>query len=221
MKKYILLDYTGTIIEQAGPDIEQMIYRVTTHSDFPSARDALRFWFTELDRLEHESRGASFVDEDTLCLRLLDLCAEKFGLREDHEALHLLNQGLWRRGPVYPDAAEFMKTSRLPICVITNNAAGYVEENLQNNDLHPAHIVSAEDVRAYKPYPEIFERALEITGCTPDEVIHIGDSYTSDVLGANAAGIEAILVDREGRFKGEAEGLRVLRSLEEVEAEEV
>ena len=43
-------------------------------------------------------------------------------------------------------------------------------------------------VRACKPHRELFDKALEVSGCNADEVLHIGDSYGSDVLGARAAG---------------------------------
>jgi HAD superfamily hydrolase (TIGR01549 family) len=49
-----------------------------------------------------------------------------------------------------------------------------------------------------KPNPEIFRIALRQSGVRPDETIHIGDLYESDVVGARNAGIEGILIDREG-----------------------
>ncbi len=201
MKKAVLIDYTGTVIEQAGPEIEEMIYRVSRHSDFSSAKEALGFWFTNLAKLERECRGEKFADEDELCLRLLALCEEQHGLRDNHEELHLLNQGLWRNGPLYPDAAEFFEKCPLPVCVITNNAASYVEENLGRYGIRPFAVVSAEEARAYKPAPEIFELALRRAGVSASEAVHIGDSYSADVLGARGAGIDAILLDRGGRAK--------------------
>ena len=196
-KKAVLLDYTGTMIRQAGADIEEMINRVFRHSDFASVKEALGFWFMNLDRLERGARDDSFRDEDELCLELLDLCQKEHGLADNHEELHLLNQGLWRRGPLYPDTAAFMESCPLPVYVLTNNAVSYVEENLSAHGIHPAGIISAEDVRAYKPDPEIFAEAVRRTGCSADEIIHIGDSYSSDVLGARGAGIDAVLIDRD------------------------
>lgn len=46
--------------------------------------------------------------------------------------------------------------------------------------------------KAYKPRKEIFELALKSTGLHADEVIHIGDSLSSDVKGASSVGIKAI-----------------------------
>lgn len=82
------------------------------------------------------------------------------------------------------------------------------------NGLSPAGIISAEDVRAYKPHKEIFDEAMRVSGLSPHELIHIGDSIESDVKGAIRAGIKPILIDRTGRTAGE--GFQVIASLDEV-----
>lgn len=51
---------------------------------------------------------------------------------------------------------------------------------------------------AAKPAPRIFQAALEKHAISPDEAIHVGDSMRDDVVGARRAGIEGILIDRDG-----------------------
>jgi putative hydrolase of the HAD superfamily len=41
-------------------------------------------------------------------------------------------------------------------------------------------------------------RALALAGASPEEAVHVGDSLEEDVLGARAAGIEPILIRRDG-----------------------
>ena len=53
--------------------------------------------------------------------------------------------------------------------------------------------------RAYKPKKELFEFALRATGLHADEVIHIGDSLSSDVRGASLVGIKAFWLNRFGK----------------------
>lgn len=212
--KAILMDYTGTIIKEGGPEIEELIARVYRNSDFNTPGEAIHFWYSNLAELEKKSYGSMFLTEDEICLRLLDLCEKEHRLSDNHEELHLLNQRFWRNGPVFNDAAAFLKKCTLPVYVLTNNASAYVEENLTKRGIHPAGIVSAEDVRAFKPHREIFERALNIAGVSAEEVTHIGDSYQSDILGAKKIGIEAVLVDREGKA-GQVD-CRVVRSLTEI-----
>lgn len=68
--------------------------------------------------------------------------------------------------------------------------------------------VSSAEAGARKPDPAIFGPALEIAGCPPQEALHVGDTAEEDLEGARAAGIRALLIDREG--SGE------IASLEEV-----
>ena len=52
--------------------------------------------------------------------------------------------------------------------------------------------------QAAKPAPRIFQVALEKHAIDPEDAVHIGDSVRDDVLGARRAGLQGILVDREG-----------------------
>jgi len=49
-----------------------------------------------------------------------------------------------------------------------------------------------------KPNPEIFRVALKEVRASPAEAVHVGDVYEADVIGARNAGIEGILIDRDG-----------------------
>jgi len=50
-----------------------------------------------------------------------------------------------------------------------------------------------------KPSREIFAMGLEAVGLRPDEVVFVGDHYEADIRGARAAGMQTVLIDREGR----------------------
>jgi len=51
-------------------------------------------------------------------------------------------------------------------------------------------LVISEEVGCAKPDKRIFHWALEKMGCTPDEVLMVGDSLSSDFEGAMASGID-------------------------------
>jgi putative hydrolase of the HAD superfamily len=70
-------------------------------------------------------------------------------------------------------------------------------------------VVTSAAVGARKPDPRMFEAALEVAGCAADEALHVGDTPTEDVEGAKAAGIRALLIDRDGG--GDIESLRAIR----------
>jgi putative hydrolase of the HAD superfamily len=73
--------------------------------------------------------------------------------------------------------------------------------------------VSSAEVGQPKASPAIFHAALKVAGVEAAEALHVGDSIHNDVEGARAAGIRAVLVDRDG--PGPA-GVLCVRSLDEI-----
>ena len=59
-------------------------------------------------------------------------------------------------------------------------------------------VVTSAEFGVRKPAPEIFDHALALAGVAAHDAIHIGDSLAEDVAGARAAGIEAVLIKRDG-----------------------
>ncbi len=67
--------------------------------------------------------------------------------------------------------------------------------------------------QAAKPSPQIFHIALEKHAVDSEEALHVGDSLRDDVEGAEKAGLQAVLLDRDGRQQ-ESSGVQIIRSLE-------
>ena len=70
---------------------------------------------------------------------------------------------------------------------------------IEFHGLKPDGVFTSEDAKSYKPRKELFELALKSTGLMPEEVVHIGDSMSSDVKGASALGIDTIWLNRSKR----------------------
>ncbi len=75
-------------------------------------------------------------------------------------------------------------------------------------------LVASGDVGVVKPHPEIFRIASHELRLPPADLIHVGDLYAVDVMGANGAGLTGVLLDRDDRLPG-VECTRI-RSLEEL-----
>jgi len=75
-------------------------------------------------------------------------------------------------------------------------------------------IVISGSVGYTKPHPEIFRIALRGAGVAAAEAVHVGDLYEADVVGARNAGMEGILIDRDGSL-GNSDCPRV-QSLSEI-----
>lgn len=59
-------------------------------------------------------------------------------------------------------------------------------------------VVTSAEYGARKPDPSIFAGALELAGVPAAKALHVGDSLDNDVAGARAAGIEPVLIRRDG-----------------------
>jgi putative hydrolase of the HAD superfamily len=88
-----------------------------------------------------------------------------------------------------------------------------VLERTELRTLVDAVVISAE-LGVAKPDPAIFRAALERLGAAAGDALHVGDSVEHDVAGARAAGIEAVLVARDGAEV--PAGVRAVTSLEEL-----
>ena len=59
-------------------------------------------------------------------------------------------------------------------------------------------VVDSHHVGFSKPDPRLFDAARAVLGVEASNVAHVGDLYETDILGAHAAGIGAILIDTCG-----------------------
>ena len=58
-------------------------------------------------------------------------------------------------------------------------------------------VVFAQDYGIQKPDPQLFEIAIERAGCTKRQLLHVGDSFQNDVIGAKQAGVRSVWLNRQ------------------------
>jgi len=73
-------------------------------------------------------------------------------------------------------------------------------------------VVTSAEFGAAKPDPAIFAHALALAGARARDAVHAGDDVEADVHGARAAGIEPVLVTRDG--EPGPEGVRRIPTLD-------
>jgi putative hydrolase of the HAD superfamily len=110
--------------------------------------------------------------------------------------------GLWRTPiPGVDDALRELRSRGLRLAAVSN-AEGKVEADLREAGFasHLEFVLDSQVVGSAKPDPEIFRIALRRLGLPPEAVLHVGDVYAIDVVGARAAGMDAVLVDPADRY---------------------
>lgn len=214
MTKVIFLDYTGTITQENCKAVQEVVMRIIKNSVLKTPQEALSYWWSNLKQMEEISYLDAYKTEDEIVTILLKRCENEIKLNYNLEELHKLFQDFWTYSPVYSDAKEFFEKCKLPIYILTNNGVEYVQECMRLNGLKPAGIICGDMVKAYKPHRELFEKALQVSGYQAGEVLHIGDSMSSDVKGALNVGITPILIDREE--KQQYDSVKTIKKLTEI-----
>ena len=108
-----------------------------------------------------------------------------------------------------------LRAQGLTLGLITNmdREGGDIANDL-GLDGHLDLTVTSLEVGATKPDPAIFRAALSKAGTDPQEAVHVGDQPSSDVQGAIATGISAVLLDRDGIHRDYADCPRIESLLE-------
>jgi len=98
-----------------------------------------------------------------------------------------------------PRALGRLRAAGLRLGVVSNSD-GRVEQALQEAGLRDYFdvVIDSKLVGVEKPDPRIFLAALEALGIGPAEALYVGDLYEVDVVGARAAGIDAVLLTGSG-----------------------
>ena len=196
MIKAFFLDFYGTVVHEDGEvvkKISQLIYE-TVKAESPSEVDS--FWWKDFQNLFNNSYGNTFETQRALEKKSIKHTLEKFASNENIDKLSNYMFEHWVKPPIFEESKKFFEISPLPIYIVSNIDANDVLRAIEFHQLSPSGIFTSEDAKAYKPRKELFELALNTTGLHADEVIHIGDSLSSDVKGASSVGIKAIWLNR-------------------------
>jgi putative hydrolase of the HAD superfamily len=105
----------------------------------------------------------------------------------------------------YPIGVVSDWSSRLPLILDTLGIGSYL-----------TFVLASGAAGAAKPDAQFYRMAAEAGGVAPSEALMVGDSYHADVLGARAAGMDALLLDRPGTAA--YSDVTVIRSLAELVA---
>lgn len=220
--KAVLLDCLGTLLELQPP--APRLRRELARRGIEVSEDAAEAAFgAEVDYyLDHHLEGR---DRESL-ERLRDACAAvtAAALGVSSERLAAVRAALLAAISFLPqpDAATALGAMRgagLRVvaasnwdCSLSRVLAGAGLGSLLDG------VVTSAEAGTPKPARAVFEAALDLAGCRPEEAVFIGDSLEHDVAGARAAGIDAILLARANEPVVDDASVTVVRSLDEARA---
>ena len=214
----VLLDALGTLLrleDPVPPLREQLAARCGLDVDQETAGAALAAEIAYYRAHNLEGRDlAALADLRRRCaLVLRDALGPAAREARIDDVLAALLAAL--RFTPYPDvlpALERMRAAGLRLVVVSNWDVSLHDRLAETGIAERVNgVVASAEVGEAKPASEIFARALVLAGVPADEALHVGDSPDEDVGGARAAGIEPVLLVREG--EPAVGGVRTARSL--------
>ena len=189
----VLFDALGTLVELEPPWVHLAAALGIEESDALAAAVRKEMAFYK----EHSHEGH---DESSLAA-LRARCADILSWELDREVpVETMMESIrFRVFEDVPDALAELRGRGLRLVCVSNWDIS-LPEVLERCGLGDAldGVVTSAGSGSRKPDPVIFSQALELAGCAADEALHVGDTMEEDIAGAEAAGIRALLIDRDG-----------------------
>lgn len=210
--KAIFLDIDDTLLDyvpccRAAFDASACVLDEFEHRGRKIEGDELfQLFFDIAGRLFSEAKHGKYTIAEVMDLYPKEFCATAGYPPEAVEPFtHAFRQAWGETHALVPETKETLEALRARgyrLFAASNSFA-----HLQRSRLQHAGILSffedtyiSMDIGYDKPDIRFFEEALRRCGLQPSEVLMVGDSMTTDILGARAAGMDTCFFDRrEGR----------------------
>ncbi len=194
----VLLDFYGTVVVEDDDYAAEVISRVAAASG-ASEQDVAAYWRAAFKRMCEASYGEAYRLQRDIEWAGIEEILSHFDADLEVKPLWEIMETHVSTAPMFADSRAALEQIDLPICVVSNIDNRELESAMKTHGLSFETVVTSEDCRAYKPRAEIFVKAIEILGMERDEVLMVGDSWDSDVRGANALGIPVLWMNRKNR----------------------
>ena len=104
-----------------------------------------------------------------------------------------------------PPALELLR-ARCQLVIISNSDDEIIAGNVARIGVLFAHVITAQQVGAYKPSLDVFAFALRTLGCGPDEVLHVAQGFEYDIVPTHELGWKRVWINRYGKVGDAAYG---------------
>ena len=104
----------------------------------------------------------------------------------------------------FPDTVEALKQlkKKYRLAIISNIDDDLFAASARHLEVQFEYVITASQVKSYKPSHNNFDRALERIGAAREQVLHVAQSIYHDVVPCRALGISSVWVNRRKGLSG-------------------
>ena len=150
--------------------------------------------------LEPEVQGNGYRTYSEVLALTLERLANEVGYGIPEGEGGVLSQSLpdWPPYPEVPKALEELRRRGWSLAILSNVDHALMIESEKRLGVPFDLIVTAEDVRSYKPDPGHWQRFFEMTTAEKERHVHVGASAYHDVAPAKELGLKTVWISRGG-----------------------
>jgi FMN hydrolase / 5-amino-6-(5-phospho-D-ribitylamino)uracil phosphatase len=201
--KAVVFDVDYTLV-RPGPDLGPEGY-VRLGERHGLTLDASRYEDARRDAFAELKRHPELDHDDEVWVLFTQRIIEGMGGVGDTYAAAVEMEGAWVHAHHFelfddvPAVLDALRARGLKLGLLSNTARD-LDAFVAHHGLTVDAVLTSFSHGKTKPHETIFRRMLELLDVAPGEAAMVGDTIEDDIEGAEAVGMRAVLVDREGRY---------------------
>lgn len=200
MIKCIFIDFFGTLVEEDDLYISDIVQRIHSSSKtITTTSEISKYWYNSFLEISKTINSDNFITQRQMEIDSLLLVLQKFQSTENPEELVNILLAYWSKPKPFQDGIEFIRNCKIEKCIVSNIDNNEIQKALNYLGIKDINVITSEDAKCYKPNKGIFQKALDEYGFFKNEFIHVGDSYSMDIIGSYEMGIKNIWMNRKHR----------------------
>ncbi|WP_030249574.1 MULTISPECIES: haloacid dehalogenase type II [unclassified Streptomyces] len=192
----VVFDVLGTLVDEPR-GLRAAIREATPASDDAVVDGRVIAWQQHVERQQQRIRQGSrpYANSAVLDAEAARHVAERAGIADPAVIARLATAS--RRLPPWDDSVDALGrlARRFRVLGLSNAGRTALLHLSAHAGLRWHQALSAEEVRAYKPAPEVYRLAVDAVGCPPERVLMVA-AHAWDLRGAQAVGMRTAHVRR-------------------------
>ncbi|RMF60864.1 MAG: haloacid dehalogenase type II [Calditrichaeota bacterium] len=154
-------------------------------------------------QLESEAEARKFQNYKAILRQVVQGMGEEFGFTPQEDELNSLAKAIprWKPFPDTVPALRFLK-KHFKLAIISNIDNDLITSSLKHLKVKFDAIITAEQVKSYKPSRENFLFALKTLRQPKQKVLHVAQSIFHDIVPAKQLGLSTVWVNRRKNLEG-------------------